>query len=186
MVTCNRCPLYKSKFGNGFQYSGSARSLALAGLGVQQQIVDCLPACLQLASFMKSLDEDGLLAVEQAAAGDAPAAAAGAADALEQRDTASDAPTGALPEAAASLAAEVGQGSAEACPDPAEDAGQDGPGPAGVAEAGEPAGEAEAEQRVLGDLEGLEGWFEVSTTFLQDAFQQGHRMMLSIFVCQKA
>ena len=119
---------------------------------------------------MKSLDEDGLLAVEQAAAGDASAAAgdagaaaAGAADALEQKDTASDAPAAALPEAAAPLAAEVGQGSAEACPDPAEDAGQNGAGPGGTAEAGEPAGEAEAEQRVLGDLEGLEGWFEVST-----------------------
>lgn len=114
---------------------------------------------------MKSLDEDGLLAVEQAAAGDASAAAAGAgaADALEQKDSASIPPAAALPEAAAPLAAEVGQGSAEACPDPAEEAGQDGAGPGGVAEAGKPAGEAEAEQRVLGDLEGLEGWFEVGT-----------------------
>ena len=115
---------------------------------------------------MKSLDEDGLLAVEQAAADGASAAAAGA-DALEEKDAASDASAAALPEAAAPLAAEVGQGSAEAAQDPAEYAGQDGAGPGGVAEAKEPAGEAEAEaeQRVLGDLEGLEGWFEVSTAY---------------------
>ena len=123
---------------------------------------------------MKSLDEDGLLADEQAAAGAASAAAAGAADAVEQKDAASDAPAAALPEAAAPPAAEVGQGSAEACPDSAEDAGQYGAGPAGAAEAGEPASEAEAEQRVLGDLEGLEGWFEVSTAFCKTTSSRGN------------
>ena len=128
-----------------------------------------MPACLQLASFMKSLDEDGLLAVEQAAAGDASAVEAGAADTLEQKDSGSDAPAAALPEAAAPLAAGGGQGSAEACPDPAEGARQEGAGPAGVAEPGEPASEAEAEQRVLGDLEGLEGWCEVSTALCRGA-----------------
>ena len=124
---------------------------------------------------MKSLDEDGLLAVEQAATGDASAAAAGA-DALEQKDAASDAPAAALPEAAAPLAAEVGQGSAEAPSDPAEDAGQDVAGPGGVAEADVPAGEAEAEaeQRVLGELEGLEGWFEVSTALRKAPSSRGN------------